>query len=252
MAVELCAPAYWRGQQHSHHFFEQLYILTGEAEVRAANFSKKFIAGQAALISPNTDHQVINFNSEPLGLIYIGFSLNTNQIKKDLPEILMPTISKEDRAETCTRQKRTIEKYKKGFPPLSDLLEAVAGSLKTLEKFSPAISDFCINGIVDEACRYISSHTDRNLSAKRLAGKLYVSPKYLGEIFKRETDMTPKQYHNAIRMKNAWELLMQKKMNIDQVSQNLGFSSPEYFSRQFKNKFGIAPRNVKKYNESID
>ncbi|MFA6714780.1 MAG: AraC family transcriptional regulator [Victivallaceae bacterium] len=244
LAGELWTPIGWHGKPHSHYFFEQLYILQGEAEVRTTKFREKFNAGQIILICPDTGHSVINCGSESLSLIYIGFSLNTSHIKKNLPEILLPELPEAERKTASILQKNTIENYKKGTPPLTDLLQAITGSLRMLERFSPDISDFHINGLVDEACRYINEHIDRNLSVRQLAGKLYLSPEYFGEIFKTEIGITLKQYHNAARMRMAFELLSRKQMNISQISEKLGFSAPEYFSRQFKKYFGISPVKV--------
>ena len=50
---------------------------------------------------------------------------------------------------------------------------------------------------------------------------------------------------NNIRLERAAMLLRDGEMNISEVAYSLGFSSPNYFSTAFKNKFGVSPKEYR-------
>lgn len=73
------------------------------------------------------------------------------------------------------------------------------------------------------------------------------SPEYLTKLFKHETGMTPFQYLKNCRLENAANILavMYGKGNISETARLCGFNDPLYFSRQFRKKYGVSPRDFK-------
>lgn len=71
------------------------------------------------------------------------------------------------------------------------------------------------------------------------------SPDYLKKLFKKETGLTPLQYLTDRRLENAAYILSTYygKGNISETAHLCGFSDPLYFSRLFKKRFGVSPRN---------
>jgi len=66
--------------------------------------------------------------------------------------------------------------------------------------------------------------------------------------FKKETGFSPKQYFLMIKMNRAKERLLRPEVNIKELSFELGFEDPYYFSRFFKKKEGLSPTQFKKKN----
>lgn len=60
--------------------------------------------------------------------------------------------------------------------------------------------------------------------------------------FKSLTGETPNEYINNIRLSRASEMLLKDiTMPIVDIAESLGFSSPNYFSRKFKEKYNLSP-----------
>ncbi|APY11854.1 hybrid sensor histidine kinase/response regulator [Seonamhaeicola sp. S2-3] len=55
------------------------------------------------------------------------------------------------------------------------------------------------------------------------------------------TGFTPKDFIQHIRLKRGAQYLEQGKFSISQISYNIGFKNPKYFSKCFKKKFGKTP-----------
>lgn len=74
------------------------------------------------------------------------------------------------------------------------------------------------------------------------------STEYLKRIFKKEMGMTPRQFLTQKRLENAAKNLAMggENMNITQISRQCGFSDPLYFSKLFKSRYGVSPKNYKK------
>lgn len=70
--------------------------------------------------------------------------------------------------------------------------------------------------------------------------------KHLRNIFKKNMGISPKQYVLNMKMKQACNMLSESSISIEELSYNLGFSSPYHFSNAFKKLIGISPSEYRK------
>ena len=82
-------------------------------------------------------------------------------------------------------------------------------------------------------------------SVEDLAHKLGVSRVQLYRKVKAIIGINISDHINNVKLEKAAELLKSNEMNISEIAYSLGFSSPNYFSTAFKNKFGISPKEYK-------
>ncbi len=66
------------------------------------------------------------------------------------------------------------------------------------------------------------------------------------EIFKSATGKTIMQYFTELKINQAKMLMREKRLNNTQISDSLGFSSPQYFTRVFKQTTSMSPGEYKK------
>ena len=64
------------------------------------------------------------------------------------------------------------------------------------------------------------------------------------------TGYAPKTYLRIVRMKKAAEMLQKSDMNVSEVAYAVGMNDPLYFSKCFKQQFGVSPSIYKKNMES--
>lgn len=86
---------------------------------------------------------------------------------------------------------------------------------------------------------------DPKFSVEELAEKLNVSRVQLYRKVKAILGINISDHINNIRLERAALLLREGELNISEVAYSLGFSSPNYFSTSFKNKFGVAPKEYR-------
>ena len=65
------------------------------------------------------------------------------------------------------------------------------------------------------------------------------------QVFKRATGLSPNQYYLDIRLNKAKELLTATSLSINEIAYHTGFESIFYFSKLFKKKNGISPKDYR-------
>lgn len=99
---------------------------------------------------------------------------------------------------------------------------------------------------VEEAAMYISERLDNLETIKEIAKRVGISQQALQEGFKQQFGCTVNQFVADLRLNRAIELLDNSELNISEITYRLGLNSKSYFSKIFKEKFGIGPNEYKK------
>lgn len=93
------------------------------------------------------------------------------------------------------------------------------------------------------AIRLIRSDCTREHTVDELAEVCGVSKFHFCRIFKDSTSMTAVEYKNEYRLQTADAMLKTTDKTVAEVSQLCGFEDSAYFSRCYKKKYGVSPRN---------
>ena len=97
------------------------------------------------------------------------------------------------------------------------------------------------NAIVDRTLQRISENIHRKLSLKELASMVHISVPYLYKLFEEHLGTSPGKYIAKIRIEECKVLLREGKFTMGQISEQMGYSGQQQFSRQFSAICGISP-----------
>ena len=225
----------WVGKEHFHYFWE-IIIITNDFE-----------SFEVSLVSPNNSHCFRNSLESVAHILYIGFRVDGIN---DLEESRLALLEK-------LQNKSNYEKYEAFFKDMnnygmkdfdvSSLLPHVFTFLSNmLSEYMFEGSGDEYNGIVSKVKKYIALNIHKTLTVKEIAGTLYLSPKYIGNVFKKKTGMGILQYQKKKKMEKALSYLKSGEYSVGEVSAILGFENVAYFSNTFKNYYGISPVNFTK------
>ncbi len=92
--------------------------------------------------------------------------------------------------------------------------------------------------IVRKSIDYINAHYNENISLNNLAQNAEVSRSYLSFLFKQELGLNFSHYLTQTRINNAKDMLVKTNMKIYEIAEKVGFDSPYYFSKVFKETTG--------------
>lgn len=109
------------------------------------------------------------------------------------------------------------------------------------------LSEPTVSDITSEIIRYIAEHlAEPDLRLKRLCDIYYISESQLRRNLLRATGLSPNEYITRLRMERAAGELSYGGKSIKAVAASCGFASPYYFSRCFRETYGISPSEWKK------
>lgn len=91
------------------------------------------------------------------------------------------------------------------------------------------------------ALQYVENNYSSNLSVECVASQLGYHPYYLGSVFKKSMGTGLCEYINAVRIKNAEELLLHTDDPISIIAERCGFESADRFSFVFKKQNKMPP-----------
>ena len=84
------------------------------------------------------------------------------------------------------------------------------------------------------------------LTVSQIAEYCFISKSTLTKHFKKELSVSVNEYICNTVLADAEMLLSTTNVSVSEISSRLGFSDQFYFSRKFKEKFGISPREYRK------
>ncbi|MBQ4573669.1 MAG: helix-turn-helix transcriptional regulator [Clostridia bacterium] len=90
--------------------------------------------------------------------------------------------------------------------------------------------------------RYVEQHLDEELSPAVIAEEIGISYGHLSRIFKAQEGMTIVRYITRARLGYVRELLMLRRMTLEEAGLAAGFTDVKYLSRCFHRECGITAR----------
>lgn len=86
---------------------------------------------------------------------------------------------------------------------------------------------------------------DEELTVQEISNDLGFTRQYVSGRFHRATGRLLSQFLKEKRLEKAARLLKNGKLKVSQISHLCGFESENYFRQQFRNRFGMSPRQFR-------
>ena len=106
-------------------------------------------------------------------------------------------------------------------------------SIDLLEQFNQQLEEYYQSGQLQE---------NGAPSIEEIADKMSITQRYLSDTLKKETGKTTTEHIQLFLINEAKDLLLAPNASISETAYQLGFEYPQYFSRLFKKKVGVTPK----------
>lgn len=240
----------WHSSQHSHDFIELFYIVQGEGSFIVSNEEYQVERNDLIIINPKVNHTEKSSNDKSMEYITLGFEgVSFNKKNSDNRESII--IYKDDRMEILFLIRFLLNELKKDdqqvFYISQNILEMIIIKMDQYQNIQAQSSvNKETNSSIYEIKQYIDLNYSDPISLNDLAQISHLNKYYLSHLFKEETGISPIQYLNETRIKNAKILLESTNYSISEVSRFTGFSSQSFFSQRFKEMTTLSPSQYRK------
>ena len=98
---------------------------------------------------------------------------------------------------------------------------------------------------INKVLEVIENHlSEEKFSIEQFGKEVGMGRVQLHRKLKALSGKSPSNYLRSVRLVRAREMIMEQKGNISDIAYSVGFSSPQYFTRCFKEEFGHSPSNL--------
>ena len=271
---EIESADYVRGIHPSshNHFHEEAWelVVCMQGEVTVMRDYQQFLLseGQILFIQPGLNHDVA-MHSKEASAFAVSFTCTNSENLRPLQDAVITTdeaqldlfrnmiVELSSTFENTNDNWHLLHLFK--FVPSEDsplgaeqmiccyLEQVIIGLLRTVTmnqgqivrsgQFKEAIQAY----LADQVTTYIEDHLSERLTVEAIAAHFHYSRARLSTIYKYYTGLGINEMITYTRIKHAKALLLDQKLSISQISEELGFSSPQYFSHKFTEEVGVPP-----------
>ena len=221
--------------RHSHSSWELIYCTSGAGELLFDGLTLPYGKDSVAVIPPFVPHS----NRSREGFTNIHLNLTETTLTETAP-LVVPA---DQTGFLLDAFQAAFYYYSRISPDRAVLLplygQLIGAFVSTRQPEAPH------NSIVREIENSIlQNYPDASYDLNAFLHALPFNCEYVKKLFKKETGLTPLQYLTEKRLDSAAQALAinSGKVSVAETARLCGFSEPLYFSRLFKKRYGVSPR----------
>lgn len=238
------------------------FVLDGKGSYSVGGNTWSLSRGQMFLIHPGEPVSYFADGEDPWYYCWIGFNgIRAEQAIKNCgfssKKLVLPTLTPEKllpyidaildaRHLTFSNDLRRKAYLLELLATLADFHTADAPG-KTAQKH-----DYSSNVYVEHAIEYIKFSYKRGINVSDIADYIGISRTYLNSSFQKEFGLSVQKFLIDYRMHKAANLLMSTTLTVNEISSEVGYEDPLTFSKAFKKKFEMSPKNYRDRKEQMD
>ena len=243
------------GRAHRHSFWELILFESGEGIHTINGIDYPFRSRQLALLAPSDIHRLrpaenTTFDSTKVGFFFNIYSDHLKDICKFDRFPVIVSLNDSDYSKASSLFELLKDEYAAPQLPgtdvfsiniLEQLLILVVRNLPEQKHTQTTDSKNSRRILL-----YIQQHFSEPITISDVASALNYSPKYFGKLFLKQMGVTFQDYLKSLRLNYAYHLIQYSDRSIIDICYETGFSSPTYFSKSFKQKYGFSPNHLRK------
>lgn len=249
-----------------------VYTLSGKATLRMGNQIFDLRAGDLVFYGPQCPHQLVAAEDDPFTFMSIHFDWCTDEVEPAHPLHQIRSCSEEQLSQQIpsytiivNEQKELVFPNHMTIPNIEDLFDQLVTEFRLeepgygcmskalfLQLITTIIRQKLQNGLwknekrkIAPALEAIQKRPDYHWPLTELSDLCGYHPTYFSNLFKDIMGCAPKHYLITERIKKAKQLLIDMEL-IEEVADQLGYSSVHYFCRNFKSLTGLTPTEYKR------
>lgn len=254
---------------HTHDCMELVIVLSGSTVHVLENEEYGLNAGDVFVISDNMSHGYKNSQNFKFCNIMFDFNDFLEDISSDIKSfpgfqalfILEPQFRKEHKF----KSKLQLDVICLGF--VRNFLEIIVteynnctdGCRHAIKNYFLTLTIFLSRQFglttnrgssrllhIASAVSYINNNYLNQMHLDKISAICFLSTRQFVRIFKKSYGITPTDYIIKLRLAHACHLMESTDLSLSEIAMKSGFWDISFFSRQFKSKYGISPKEYRK------
>lgn len=232
-------------------------VLKGKGRYQLTDNNFELESGQAFLIYPGDETIYQADRKEPWTYVWLGFHgyraesfVKSMGFSRESPVISVKNIGQ---IADCMERLLSAKKLTMSdeLVRMSQMLEIFALLMEENERHRETDTDCPGTVYVKYAMDYMRMHFREKVKIDTLAEMIGISRSYLSARFKEELQLSPKEYLIGLRMEHAAYLLHHTAEPIHIVATESGYEDSLSFSKAFKHKFGMSPKEYREIKPEL-
>lgn len=256
--------------------YELLYLEKGQMLIDIEGSKYKLEPGQLLLLKPGIEHTIRTLGDELAWMPHIHFDLKEDDKSSEVP-INFKTLDQCDELEKSYIRTDLLSEPPFDFPPvivlnhhkeikslIIQLIKIYNRKLPEEELLSKSLviqilyeihkglsqereNDLYLhNDAIEDTAEFMLKNYEKNITVEELAKQACLSVFYYQRLFKKKYSVTPHDYLIRHRIEKAKELMVYTPMSLSEIGRVIGYKQMSSFSKVFKNKEGMSPRDYRK------
>ena len=247
------------GEQHD--FWEIMYADRGSISVKCGENEHRLSRGDMILLPPNSFHNLRSDGTAPSNAFIISFTEANGALVPLGGRVFRLTAPMKDLIRSILQEGKTAFVLPMPKGRRNQLLQrpdAPLGGEQLVKLWLEQLlillcREAAAPGGVEVRARYdgdianrilslLQEHLFDQLTLSDITASLGYGKTYLSNVFKRVYGQSIMERYMQLKIDEAKYLLREGSMSVSQISEHLGFSSPQYFSKRFSKSVKMSPR----------
>ncbi len=236
---------------HNHIFTEIEFVAEGDCVQKVNGHTIPCKSGTIVFMLSRDVHEYLSF-AKPTLLYSLCFA--DDMLPKEITDVLYAkntAFTATFNSEECENVKQCFEKLlveKENNEQYGKLLvqsiitEVLIKILRQTDNSDLKIG----NAILRNALKYMRENFRHPITLIEVADFVHVTPQYFSKLFKTEINITFHEYLRNMRLDYSMMLLNTTNMSVTEICMDCGFNSSSNFTKIFKERFGVLPKDVHK------
>ena len=213
------------------------YVVSGHGTFERDGTVHKLQAGDIFVIPPRLTTVYKASETNPWHYIWIGFTADECLTKP----LQVPTLRISGIGEVFEAM-RTCHELERGRSTF--LAARIWDLLARLKEGTSRPLDY-----IDKALHCMRAEYMSDLNVNKLAARLNLDRSYFSTLFKEKVGVSPAKFLADLRLSKAAELMCDHGKSPSTAAASVGYPDLYHFSKAFKQKYGLSPREYQKRNK---
>ena len=248
----------------AHDFWEIVYVDSGELDLQGGEAVHHLKPGEMIFHRPNEFHRVMGDNAHKSSVFIITFECRSPAMQYFDGRVIR--VPKELRGQMKQLIGECTQNFRISSVPLKQLPNAPIGGLQMIRNYLECFlislmregngdresrnmlftsQEHLEDSLAEDMIAYMKERIRSNISLEEMSGHFHFGVSTLCGIFKKNTGKTILHYFLEMKIGEAKRMLHEEHSSISEISETLGFDSPQYFSRMFHRYVGMSPRDFR-------